>query len=71
MAAQPSILVVAPSGTAKAAYSRGTPRLFSVTVSVTGRVPMEERDTKASWIAGHAPAKKRDGFRPWARSSAG
>ena len=55
--AQPAFLVVAASGTANDAYSLGTPRLRSVTRCVTGSVPIEERETNASWIAGHAPRK--------------
>ena len=35
-----------------------------MTRSVTGRVPTEERETKASWMAGQAPAKNRSGERP-------
>ena len=42
MAAQPSIFVVAPSGTAKLAYARGTP-IRSTAFSVTGSVAIEER----------------------------
>ena len=68
MAAQPSIFVVAPKGTANEAYSRGTPRR-STERWVTGMVPTEERDTKASSIAGQAPAKKRSGLRRPARIS--
>lgn len=48
--------MVAPNGTAKLAYSFGTPRR-SVTFWVSGMVPTEERETKASWIAGQAPLK--------------
>ena len=61
----------APSGTANEAYDRGTPRFCSVTRSVTGRVPTEERETNASWMAGQAPANQRSGERPWARSRTG
>ncbi len=57
MAAQPSIFVVAPNGTAKEAYERGTPRLRSVTRSVRGRVPIDERLTNASCTAGQTPEK--------------
>lgn len=55
--ARPSVVVVAPSGTANEAYARGTPRFLEATRSVTGSVPIEERETNASWIAGHAPRK--------------
>ena len=65
MAAQPSILVVAPSGTANEAYSRGTPRLRSVTRCVSGRVPIDERDTKPSCTAGQTPEKYCLIDRPW------
>jgi hypothetical protein len=71
MAAQPSIFVVAPIGTAKDAYSRGTPRFCSVTRCVSGMVPTDERDTKASWIAGHAPEKNLSGLSPCDQASSG
>jgi hypothetical protein len=41
----------------------------SVTVSVTGRVPTDERDTKPSWIAGQAMPKKRVMLMPFNVSS--
>ena len=63
--------MVAPSGTAKAAYSRGTPRFFSVMRSVSGSVPMDDRDTNASWMAGQALWKYRIGLSPLADSSTG
>ena len=34
-------------------------------------VPTDDLDTKASWIAGHAPAKKRTGLSPCRVSSVG
>ncbi|CAM2979739.1 hypothetical protein STAL104432_09975 [Streptomyces albus] len=61
MEAQPSILVVEPNGTAKDAYSLGTPSR-SVTFWVSGMVPTEERETNASWIAGQAPLKNWSGL---------
>ena len=42
-----------------------------MTDSVTGMVPTDERDTKASEIAGQAPEKNCCTERPWSRSSAG
>ncbi len=53
--------MVAPKGTAKEVYSFGTPSR-SVTFWVTGMVPTEERETKASWIAGQAPLKNWTGL---------
>ncbi|CAM5703589.1 hypothetical protein SFUMM280S_00868 [Streptomyces fumanus] len=53
--------MVAPNGTAKDAYSFGTPSR-SVTFWVSGMVPTEERETKANWIAGQAPLKNCSGL---------
>ena len=68
MAAQPSIFVVAPNGTANDAYSCGTPRFCVTTRWVSGIVPTDDRDTKASSIAGHAPEKNFNGFKPCRRA---
>ena len=56
--AQPSILVVAPSGIAKEAYSDGTPIAFSLNRSVAGMTPIEERVTKPREVTGHTRLKK-------------
>ena len=57
MEAQPSIFVVAPSGMAKAAYSRGTPIDSSTVRWFTGITPMEERVTKPRVVTGHTRRK--------------
>ena len=57
MEAQPSILVVAPSGMAKEAYSLGTPIASSVVRWVTGITPIEERVAKPSVVTGHTRRK--------------
>ena len=71
MEAQPSILVVAPSGMAKDAYSRGTPMDSSVVRWVTGITPMEERVTKPSVVTGQTRLKNPSTGRPTTARTAG
>src|SRR5690606_17849617 len=59
-AAQPSIFVVLPSGTANPAYAGGTPRLTAVCL-VSGSVAPEDWDANANCSVVHALPKNRAG----------
>ena len=67
-AAQPFILMVVQIGSTKREIFGLTWQLFSAEAIVTGKVPAEDFEKKATAKAGNMPRKMRNGFKPSLRS---
>ena len=70
-AAQPFMLIVVQIGSTKRETGRATPTLFSAQDIVTGSVPAEDFEKKATASAGAMPLATRIGLTPRASMRSG